>query len=461
MKPPHPCPTDHIALAPQATLALAVLEQGGHEAWCVGGFVRDALLGRDAYDIDLATAASWQVVRDLFEARGFPVFETGVKHGTVTVVIDDMRLEITTYRSDGVYLDARHPQTVTFVRTIEEDLARRDFTINAIAYHPARGLCDPYGGRADIATHTLRAVGCARQRFAEDALRILRGIRFASQLGFSLEADTLCGMREQAQLMDCLAVERVAHELEGLLCGAWAHDALMAYVDVLATVMPEVRPLVGFDQKTPYHIYDVWEHTAYVVQNTPPYPLVRWAALFHDFGKPQAFFTDEAGVGHFYGHAALSVDVARTIMRRLKMSPRFAADVITLVKYHDDIIAPQPKAIKRVLQRLGGRVDLFRALCDLKRGDARSQAPHCHKRVALADELEATLDALLADEQAFSLRDLAIKGGDVIALGVSAGPVVGRILNAALDAVIEESVPNEYDALCAFVQGLRGDSARP
>ncbi|MEG2261017.1 MAG: HD domain-containing protein, partial [Raoultibacter sp.] len=239
------------------------------------------------------------------------------------------------------------------------------------------------------------------------------------------------------------------------------HDALMAYVDVLATVMPEVRPLVGFDQKTPYHIYDVWEHTAYVVQNTPPYPLVRWAALFHDFGKPQAFFTDEAGVGHFYGHAALSVDAARTIMRRLKMSPRFAADVITLVKYHDDVIAPQPKAIKRVLQRLGGRVDLFRALCDLKRGDARSQAPHCHKRVALADELEATLDALLADDQAFSLRDLAIKGGDVIALGVSAGPAVGHILNAALDAVIEESVPNEYDALCAFVQGLRGDSARP
>lgn len=439
-------------LPPEATCALNVLEKGGYEAWCVGGFVRDALMGRPACDIDITTAARWQTVRDLFEANGFPVFETGTKHGTVTAIIDTMRLEITTYRSDGDYLDNRHPSAVTFVNCIEEDLARRDFTINAIAYHPQRGFCDPFGGCNDIEAGILRAVGCAQQRFSEDALRILRGARFVSQLGFCLEEKTAQGMREQAPALDSLPVERIAHELEGLLCGAFAHRALMTCTDVIATALPELRAMKGLDQKTPYHIYDVLEHTAYVIQNTPPYPLVRWAALFHDFGKPQAFFTDEAGVGHFYGHAAISAELAQATMKRLKMSPRFANDVVLLVKYHDEVIEPKPKAVKRVLRRLGGRADLFQALCDLKRGDALSQAPQCRPRAELADTLKATLDEILMEHQALSLKDLALKGKDVIALGIPAGPLVGQTLNALLDAVIDEKVLNERDALCKFAQ---------
>ncbi|MEG1516863.1 MAG: HD domain-containing protein [Raoultibacter sp.] len=439
-------------LPPAAHTALAALEDAGYEAWCVGGFVRDALMDRLSADVDIATSACWQSVRDIFTARGYAVFETGTKHGTVTALVDGMRLEITTYRIDGSYLDNRHPTTVEFVRSIEEDLARRDFTVNAIAYHPLRGFRDPYDGCADIKAGILRAVGCPKKRFEEDALRILRGVRFASQLSFSLEAKTAQSMREQAPLMKTLAAERVAHELEGMLCGTRIHDTLLEYVDVLGVIMPELLPMKGFDQKTPYHRYDVLEHTAYVVQNTPPYPLVRWAALFHDFGKPRAFFTDDAGVGHFYGHAEISCELANTAMRRLKMSPRFADDVLLLVKHHDDVIEPTPRAVKRMLHRLQGRVDLFRALCDLKRGDALSQAPHCRARVEAANELEVLLDKILAAQEAFSLHDLAIKGGDVIALGVPAGPAVGSILEAALNAVIDEKLPNERKALWRFVK---------
>lgn len=440
------------SLPTAAQVTLTILEDAGYESWCVGGLVRDALMGRVAYDVDIATAASWQSVRDALEPCGFPVFETGTKHGTVTALVNDMRLEITTYRIDGIYHDNRHPETVKFVRSITEDLARRDFTANAIAYHPQRGFCDPFGGQADIEAGILRAVGCPQKRFKEDALRILRGIRFASQLGFSIENETEQGMRKEAPLMNSLAVERVARELEGILCGPHVHDALIAYVDLLGVVMPEVLPLKGFDQKTPYHIYDVLEHTAYVVQNTPPYPLVRWAAFFHDFGKPRAFFTDEAGTGHFYGHAEISTELARCIMKRFKMSPQFADDVLVLVKCHDDVIEAKPKAVKRVLCRLGGRVDLFRALCDLKRGDALSQAPHCRGRVDAANELDAILDEILATQEAFSLHDLAIKGGDIIALDIPAGPAIGSILHATLDAVIDEKLPNERGALIKFAK---------
>lgn len=446
-----------IALPPYALEALDALEEAGFESWVVGGYVRDALLDRPSADIDIATQAPWQDVQRVFEAQGHRTHETGTAHGTLTVIVGEQALEITTFRSDGAYADARHPKKVSFVRTIAEDLARRDFTMNALAYHPARGLFDPYGGHADLEARVIRAVGDPARRFSEDALRMLRACRFAAELGFAIDPATFEGMLANKGLLPRISTERITHELQRLLLGAHAGSALIATVDVLAAVLPELVAMKGFEQRTPYHIYDVLEHTAHVLDGVPPYPLVRWAALFHDMGKPAAFFTDEEGTGHFYGHAAISVMLARGVMERLALSSAFMTRALVLVERHDDVIDLTPKAVKRACTRLGGDADLFTALCDLKRGDARGQAPRCIGRVADADELERILADVLAADEAFSLKKLAIDGRGVIALGVPQGPLVGRALNEALDAVIDERIANEPDALRAFVEGWRDE----
>ena len=443
---------DALTVPPYVLRALALLEEGGFEAWCVGGFVRDSLMGRAVADVDIASSAPWEKAQAVFEAAGFKTIETGVKHGTLTVVMASEVLEVTTYRSDGAYSDRRHPDSVSFVSSIEEDLARRDFTINAMAYHPDRGLLDPYGGRGDIASKTIRAVGEPRRRFAEDALRILRAVRFSSQLGFAIEEATFEAMAAQKELLGYIAKERAFHELNAFVCGAAVHDALMGCIDVIGQVIPEALPMKGFDQKTPYHVFDVLEHTAFCMENTSPSPLVRWAAFFHDIGKPEAFFTDEAGVGHFYGHGKISTEIARRVMRRLKFPTALAHDVALLVEHHDAVFEASPRPVKRMLRKLEGRPDLFYALTDLKRGDAAAQAPRCHDRIRLAGELDKALDAILEAQEAFSLHDLAINGHDVIALGIPAGPGVGEALEAALEAVIDEKAPNEKAALTAYLK---------
>lgn len=441
-----------IEIPAWAAFVLDALEDAGYEAWCVGGFVRDALLGRPAADVDVATSARWTEVRDLFTARGCAVIETGAKHGTVTVRSAGHNVEVTTYRSDGSYRDGRHPDAVSFVSTIEEDLARRDFTMNALAYHPQRGLLDPYGGARDIAAGSVRAVGDPDARLREDALRVLRAVRFVSQLGFSVEPATEAALRRQAGGMRALSGERVSHELDGILLGACPHRALTAYADVLAAVLPELEPLRGFEQHSPYHCYDVLEHTAWAVERTKRDALVRWAALLHDLGKPSCFTIDEAGVGHFYGHPQRSVELARGVLRRLHKSARFSADVLALVGAHDVDVVPTPRAVKRLLRRLDGRPELVRAFCELRRGDARAQSERARWKVEQADDVERTLDALLAEGVAFCVRDLSIGGRDVMALGVPPGPLVGAALEAALDAVVDERVPNEARALRAFVR---------
>ena len=439
------------ALPSPARAALAVLEDGGFEAWCVGGFVRDALLGRPIHDVDVATAAHWEDVERLFEAAGYRTHQTGVAHGTLTVVVDDMPLEVTTYRADGPYGDGRHPDAVSFVGRIEEDLARRDFTVNALAYHPGRGLLDPFGGQRDLAAGILRTAGSPRERFSEDALRILRGCRLASQLGFTLDEEAWEAAVSQKGLLARVSAERVARELDGLLCGSHVREALLGTADVLSFVLPELVAMRGFPQATPYHIYDVLEHTAWVVQRVPAEPTLRWAALCHDMGKPAAAFAGPDGVGHFYGHAAVSVELARGVMERLKAPVARREAVLALVRHHDDEVAPTPRSVKRMLGRLGGDPGLFRALCALKRADALAQAPRCAPRAQLAEDLERALDRVLAADEAFSLGQLAVDGRDVLALGAPRGPLVGAALAAALDAVIDEQVPNEPDPLRAFL----------
>ncbi|WP_080796973.1 CCA tRNA nucleotidyltransferase [Arabiibacter massiliensis] len=447
-----------------AVRVIGALEADGYEAWVVGGCVRDALLGRACADVDVASSASWREAQRSFQARGIRTHETGTAHGTITAVADGHAVEVTTYRFDGAYAeDARHPERVTFVRSVEEDLARRDFTMNAMAYHPARGLLDPFGGRADLEAGVVRAVGDPAQRFSEDALRILRACRFAAQLGFRIEEATLSGMLANKGLLPRISAERVTHELDRLLTGPFAGSALLECVDALAAVLPELMAMKGFEQRTPYHIYDVLEHTARVIDAAPASPLVRWAALLHDMGKPGMFFVDGRGVGHFYGHALLSVQMARGVMARLALSSAFRTRVLELVRRHDDDLFPTPKSVRRMLASLEGDVELFRALCDLKRADAAGQAPRCRGRIAEIDEVEAVLDRVLASDDAFTLKRLAVDGRDAMELGVPEGPLVGEALKAALAATVDGVVANERGALKAFLTGWlaeRVDEAR-
>ena len=444
--------TAAVDITPATLSVLEEIEHAGHEAWLVGGCVRDAILGRSRGDVDLATSATWQQVQQACAARGMAVHETGTAHGTVTVVCDHETFEVTTYRIDGDYRDARHPESVRFTSSIVEDLARRDFTINAMAWHPERGLLDPFGGRTDVGAGIIRAVGNPNERFEEDALRILRAVRFASQLGFSIDPETVAGMNAQAQNLNRISVERVLVELEALLLGDAVRSVLMDYPHIIDTVLPELAPMRGLDQRTPYHIYDVMEHTAYVVEYAPATPLLRWAALFHDCGKPDAFFIDDTGRGHFYGHAIVSVDLAKEALSRLKMSHALLEDILLLVRYHDKAIKPAPKYVKRALHLLNDSPDLLEALCDLKRADSLAHAPEFQSGVEKAAQLRACLFEVLEQEQAFSLKQLAINGADVIEAGVPAGPAVGTVLNHVLEAVIGDEIPNERDELLAFVR---------
>lgn len=443
-----------IALPSYGATAISILEDRGYEAWCVGGFVRDSLLGRTPGDIDIATNAHWTDVQIAFENAGHSTHETGVKHGTLTVVIDGFPVEVTTFRKEERYADYRHPESVTFVGSIEEDLARRDFTINALAYSPSRGLVDVFGGIEDIKSKTIRCVGDPQKRFKEDALRILRACRFCSQLGFGIEEDTLAAMKASKSQLRHVSTERITHEMEGLLLGDHAHDAIMETVDVLTFIIPELSAMKGFDQNTPYHIYDVLEHTAWVVQHTPPERLTRWAALFHDMGKPGAAFEGPDGVRHFYSHAHISVQLASAIMGRFLISPSNQNKILQLVKHHDDVLEPNARTVKRMLRRLNGDAELFEMLCSLKKADALSQAPFCHERAGVAEELRKVLGDILDSQEAFSLKHLEINGSDLISLGMAPGPAIGACLETILDKVINEEVANDHEELLALAQRM-------
>ncbi|WNX86664.1 HD domain-containing protein [Agathobaculum sp. NTUH-O15-33] len=421
--------------------ALQKLEARGYEAWAVGGCVRDSLRGRRPHDYDLCTAASPAEMREVF--AGERVLDTGAKHGTLTVLTDSGPVEITAFRIEGAYSDGRRPDEVRFVREVTADLARRDFTVNAMAWHPERGLCDPFGGQADLKNGLLRAVGDPDARFAEDALRILRAVRFAAKTGFTVQRDTAHAMRRQRHRLNQIAHERVREELTRLLCGRFVCRALMAFSDVLIEVLPELAPMPGCAQQNPHHLYNVWEHSVLAVGQVPAEPVLRLSALLHDCGKPACKTVDENGVGHFYGHPAVSRVLAEQIVRRLRFSKDEAESVLFLVEHHDRPLGDSDKLIRRRLAQIGEK--RFRELLMIKKGDAVGQGTHPEDVAALL-ETERLLENVLAAEACFSLRQLAVKGNDMIALGL-AGPAVGDMLDALLGAVIDGFVPNERNAL--------------
>lgn len=421
---------------------LSRLEAAGYEAWCVGGAVRDLLLGREPGDWDVTTSATPEAVLELFAPRAIP---TGLKHGTVTVD----HVEITTYRRDGAYLDNRHPDHVEFTASLQEDLARRDFTVNAIALNLRGELSDPFGGRSDLAAGLLRAVGRPEERFQEDALRIMRGLRFAARLGFAIEPDTAAALHACAPLLKNIAPERLLVELTGLLCGEHAADVLLAYPDVLGVFLPEVLPCVGFDQRSPYHCYDVWEHTVRSIEAIAPSPVLRFTMLFHDLGKPDAFFIGEDGCGHFYGHWRQSVEKAAAIMDRLRFDNRSKKTILTLVERHDSELASSERSVRRNLARYGE--ETLRLLLAVKRADNLAQAEAYRGRLEQIAQWEALLDQVLAGDSCFSLKQLALRGGDLTALGLS-GPAVGRTLSALLELVIDEKLPNDRELLLSYAK---------
>ena len=435
---------------------ILTLEQAGFSAWAVGGFVRDAVMGKPAHDVDVATSAPWQDVRDLFLAAGARVYETGTAHGTVTVGTGSNMVEVTTYRVDGPYRDSRHPSSVEFVDSIEDDLARRDFTINAMAYNPDRGILDPFGGMDDIENGVIRTVGDPRERFSEDALRIMRAVRFSSQLGFRIEDETGKALMELKDRLGNVAMERIESEFSRMLVGQNAVQSIVDWIDVIGVFVPEALPMKGFDQHTRYHVYDVLEHTAHVVGASPARRIVRYAAFFHDIGKPDVFFVDQNGVGHFYGHAPVSADITRTVLNRLRLKKTDAERICKLVAAHDDTFLASTRNVRRTLMRLDGDIELFNDLMDLKIADAAAHAPGYGERGQQAAVMKGLLTEVLEHDAAFSTRDLAIDGNDVIAAGVPAGPGVGEVLKAALDQVVEEKVPNTREALLEFLESVAG-----
>ncbi|OUN89055.1 CCA tRNA nucleotidyltransferase [[Collinsella] massiliensis] len=453
-----------------ALAVLAALEGAGLEAWIVGGWVRDALLGAPSHDVDICCAGSWQENEAALEAAGIRVVESGVRFGGIAAIAGGERIEVTSYRLDGFYTDGRHPESVQRARTVEEDLARRDFTVNAMAWHPERGLLDCFDGAGDLARRQIRAVGEPRRRFEEDALRMLRAVRFACRLDFSMDPATAEALAACAPLLDAVARERVGWELDGILATGRGGDALLHYPELMCAAIPELAACRGFDQHSRYHAFDVYEHTARVLTvagelslsrvdgagpDTAPSPSLMWAALLHDVEKPACFTLDERGNGHFYGHPERSAEAARAIMGRLACPGALVRDACLLIRYHDRPLEAERTDLLRMMGRLSGSgldtVRLMNELLDLKRADTLGKAPSCFYYVEDIERMREMVRELVANREPYSTSTLDLSGRDLIEAGVKPGRQVGALLSRALDAAIDGVVPNARAELLAYL----------
>ena len=426
---------------------LDCLNKSNYEAYVVGGCVRDTLLGLKPHDWDICTSASPQEMIEFFS--GYRVLKTGLKHGTLTVLVNEKPIEVTTFRTDGEYKDHRHPESVVFVKTLKEDLSRRDFTVNAMAYHPQSGIQDPFGGREDLKKGILRCVGKATERFDEDALRILRGLRFAATYALVPETETAKVLHNCANLLGSVSAERIQVELCRMLVGKDIGKILEDFSDVFFAFLPELKACDGFWQFSPYHDRDVLNHTIAAIQHSAQDLTVRLTLLLHDIGKPLCFTKDENGNGHFFGHAKHSEILTTDILKRLRFDNKTISDVCLLIKYHDSVIEQTETAVKRWLNRLGA--ELFDKLLLVKEGDCKGHAVCLlEPRMEELSNIRKIRDVIIEQRQCFSLRDLSINGNDVLSLGYS-GEAVGEQLQWALNAVIEKQLPNEKSVLLSAI----------
>lgn len=438
-----------IELISGAASIIDRLNQCGHSAYIVGGCVRDSLMGRIPKDWDICTSAKPEEVLSVF--RDHRVIETGLKHGTVTIMIGDEAFEVTTYRIDGVYTDNRRPETVSFVDNIELDLARRDFTVNAMAFN-ANGLIDKFGGYTDIKEKIIRCVGDAEERFQEDALRILRALRFSAVYGFVIEDNTALAMRKHKHLLHMVSKERVNAELNKMLLSDNIREILIEYVDILGVVIPELLEIEGFIQNNPFHDFTVLEHTARVVENTPKVLELRLAAFLHDIAKPRCY-TEENGRGHFYGHEYVGEIMSLEILQRLKYSNDIVNTVSQLIGMHKIEFAVSAKHVRKMLNKYSEAQ--YRNLIHLRRADIIGQSMKDRRlRLLKVDSVLAILDRVIEEEQCFSLKDLAIKGRDILELGAEEGKIIGDILNNILNLVIEGQIENNREDLIKFASKL-------
>ncbi len=430
-------------IPPQALTAINILRSRGHEAYLVGGCVRDMIRGAAPHDFDITTSASPDEMKECFS--GLRTLETGIKHGTLSVFIDGRIFEITTYRVDGKYEDNRRPAEVFFTRRLEDDLSRRDFTVNAMAYNKNRGLVDIFGGQEDIENRIIRCVGDPDRRFNEDGLRILRALRFASTLDFEIDGDTAGSIRKNRGLLANISAERIRDEFFKLVMGEGAARILLAYPEVIAEFIPEISAAVGFDQKNRYHAFDVYTHSIKAMASVEGDLYVKLSLFFHDIGKPASFTEDSEG-GHFYGHQEISAELTSKILCRLAAGNEITSSVTRLVREHHRDIHKTEKSVRRLVASLGEKN--ARRLLALRRGDNSALIPELKApRLAELDEIETILEAELKKDCCLSLRDLKINGDDLKSLGMRPGRAIGKLLSGLLDCVIDGSLPNEREAL--------------
>jgi len=441
-----------IILPDDALYIISTLENNGYETVVVGGSVRDALLGKVPNDWDIATAATPEQSISCFS--GQRIIETGLKHGTITLLLNNKPYEITTFRTDGIYKDNRRPETVQFTGDLKSDLARRDFTINALAYTPQKGIIDFFGGIDDINNRKIRCVGNAAKRFEEDALRIMRAMRFSATLEFGIESATKEALKKSGHLLNNIAKERISDELNKLLCGRNVGATLLEYSEIIGIIIPEIIDMIGFEQNTKYHDLDVWNHTVKSVGKTPSEIVLRLTLLLHDIAKPSCYTYSE-GKGHFHGHQATGAEMAKRILSRLKYDNDTIQTVTTLILFHDAEIVPENKAIKRWLNRLGE--PKLRLLLEVKKADAKAQAEKFrHPRIEMLDEAKNVMDKIVLQQQCFAIKDLAIGGNDLLALGVPPGIQIGEMLSSLLDMVVDEKIENDKAQLLEKAQELSG-----
>ena len=435
-------------LPPFVAEAIERLETAGFEAVAVGGCVRDMLAGKTPHDYDISTSAAPDEICTVFS--GERLIETGLQHGTVTVLLSGEPLEITTYRQDGAYSDGRHPDEVVFSRNLSDDLSRRDFTVNAMAFHPTRGVTDLFGGQADLKAGVLRAVGEPRVRFFEDALRVLRGLRFAAQHGFSIEPQTAAAMRAMRDTLSPVSAERIYAEMTAFLCGKDVTRVLLTFPEIVCAVVPELKDTVGFSQNNRHHIHTVYAHIARAVGNVPATPALRWAALLHDCGKPACATVDAAGESHFTGHPQESAKRAEAVLSRLRADNRTKAAVLELIELHDLRTPPTEKAVKRLLSKVGET--RFFELCDLATADRLAQNPAFFApSKAREDAVRDLGKKLLSEQSCLSLAELAVSGDDLLKAGIPAGKELGDTLRRLLDLVLDGECENTKEELLKHI----------
>ena len=438
---------------PQVKEAFDVLNSRGYESYAVGGCVRDALMGTVPHDFDITTNALPDEILSVFSS--YHTLTHGVKHGTVTVMIKKMPIEITTYRVDGEYMDNRHPAAVEFTPNLADDLSRRDFTVNALACNAGGEVTDLFGGIEDIKRGVIRAVGDPVKRFEEDALRILRALRFASKLGFEIEPETAEAARKCRHLLDNISGERIRSELEGIVCGENVGKVLLGHSDIICAVIPEMKPCIGFLQNNPNHIYDVYTHIAVATDKCVNLPILRMAALFHDIGKPHCYKEDKFGIGHFKGHGAASERLCREITRRLRFDRKTRETLLLLVREHDNYVKPERMAVKRRLIELGE--ENFRLLLELQRADNKAKAPKAYADDgAYLDKVSAFIDDFVQRRVPLKVTDLALGGSDMIKLGFVEREI-GAALAKLFDAVTDEKIPNEKYALMKYAKAFKNE----